>query len=202
MYRLLDLVLGQISGPELRAAIVREVADALREGVQRGPAARGGGETALSEAEISAALVKREESDPIGDQKALTRHSIRHAQELAEKIRAERLHQARMSFLVALSMSIAGIVVILAGLVPVLGGVVTAGVIIVVSGTVCEAVGLLAFRLNRQASDRLDAVNQDITLLTNTMLAAELVGGISDARLRDRALADAVRALRGSGRAR
>jgi len=69
--------------------------------------------------------------------------------------------------------------VILVSLIPLLCGVVNAGVITTVSGMVCEAVGLLAFRLGRQSNDRLDAINRDITLLTNTLLVTDLVGRIS-----------------------
>lgn len=197
MYDLLVSVIGRISVTELKDDLVRGVAAALGEdGVRRGEQPGGLEESKpVSDAEVADALAQRAGSDPTGDQVAVTRRSVRQAQETAGKIQEERLRQARLSFMVALITSAVGIAVILAGLVAVMTGVVTAGVVTVVSGTVCEAVGLLAFALNRQANDRLDAIRRDLTLLTNTVVVVELVGGIIDKRARERAIADAIRAL-------
>jgi hypothetical protein len=205
MYDLLVAVIGRISVTELRTDLLGSVAAALgRDKVRRGePSGEPDDSKPVVPPELTEALATRAESDLPGDQVAVTRRSIRQAQDTAAKIQEERLRQARLSFLVALVTSVAGMVVILCGLVAVLTGVVTAGVVTVVSGTVCEAVGLLAFALNRQANDRLDAIRRDLTLLTNTVLVVELVGGLSDKRLQDRAIADAIRVLtRDNGRPR
>lgn len=195
MYTILDTVIKQISVPELKTAVRRDVLDLLSRDDARRSSGRDAGDLPPPLDDASAALAQRAGLDILGDQTALARRCVVRAQQVAETIRVERLHQARRSFNVAVGMSIVGMVVILAGLILVLRGVVTAGVITAISGTVCEAVGRLAFQWNRQATDRLDAINRDITLLANALMAVELVAGISDQPSRDRATADAVRAL-------
>ena len=54
---------------------------------------------------------------------------------------------------------------------------------------------VLLFRLNKQANDRLDKVNNDLERLGRFRLTMDLVDSISDARSKDRAIGQAIRSL-------
>jgi hypothetical protein len=195
LYNLLATAINQISEPELRESVVHDVADQLAATENRRSLDATGEDPAPDTGDVSEELVARAETDPVGTQKAVARQTFDHARGEAQRIRDERLQQARRSFNVALVMSVAGIVVILVSLIFVVQGVVTAGVISAGSGAVCEMIGLLLFRLYEQANDRLDAINRDLTRLLNAELATDLVGQISDQRTRDRVIAKAIEAL-------
>ncbi|MGN9805606.1 TRADD-N-associated membrane domain-containing protein [Micromonospora sp. L32] len=130
-----------------------------------------------------------------GDERALSKQIVTSAEGIAENIRTERIRQARASFNAALSLAIVGVLLVFAGVGLVLTDVVTAGVLASIASAVTESAALLLFRLNKQANDRLDRVNADLARLSRFRLTMNLVDSISDARSRDRAVAQALRSL-------
>jgi hypothetical protein len=130
-----------------------------------------------------------------GDERAISKRIVTSAEEIAGSIRTERIRQARTSFNAALFLAIIGVLLIFVGALLVIAGIETAGVLTAVASAVPQAMAVLLFRLNKQANDRLDKVNNDLERLGRFRLTMDLVDSISDARSKDRAIGQAIRSL-------
>jgi hypothetical protein len=130
-----------------------------------------------------------------GDQRAVSKQIIASAEKAAGIIRIERIRQAQRSFNLALLLAVLGVLLILCGAALTLTHTATAGVMTTIASAIPEAIAALLFRLNNQANDRLDKVNNDLARLSRFRLAMDLIDSISDPRSRDRAIVSALRAL-------
>jgi hypothetical protein len=131
----------------------------------------------------------------MGDQRAITRQVLAQAEEAAARIRSERLRQAYLSFNVALGLSVLGVLTIFASLIFLLNSAISAGITSSVVAAVCEAIGVILFRFNKEANDRLDNINRDLNILETTRLIMALVDEISDPLSRDAVIAELVREM-------
>jgi hypothetical protein len=199
MFGLIDYALRNLSTSELHSAVTEDLAglldsvDATRSEADSGtPANNSRWTPAAGVADVldGAALALG-----AGDQNSVAQRLIPTAEARAAAIHAERLRQARLSFNSALVLSVSGVLILLASLGLLLNDLTTQGVVTVVVGSVCEVVAVLAFRLNKEANDRLDAINRDLALLAKTRLISDLINAIPDEKARSRAIVSAIRNL-------
>jgi hypothetical protein len=115
---------------------------------------------------------------------------IEHTRADLLKQRQERLHQARITFIVALLFLILSLILVLAGIILIFTSNIQVGVITSVSNAVSGIVSGLAFTFNKQANDRLDEYSKEMNALDKSHIAMQYIAKISDIKIRDEALND------------
>jgi ABC-type multidrug transport system fused ATPase/permease subunit len=109
--------------------------------------------------------------------------------------RQEYLSEARISFIVALSALILGILLVFSGVILIFTVGLQAGAVTSSSSIVTGIVCALAFQFNQQAHDRLDGLAKEMNALDNVYIAISLASEISDQIKRDSAIEEVIRKI-------
>lgn len=146
---------------------------------------------------LESALLKLDERLSPKDARDLTESGIATAQRTATNIHRERMRQARFTFNAALSLAVTGILVALTGVaLLLLRNTVSTGAITAAVGTVVEVVSAIIFTLNRDANNRLDAIQRDLSTIHSSQVALRVIGQITDQTKKDDAISELARNLR------
>ena len=108
----------------------------------------------------------------------------------------ERMRQAKISFNVAIIMSIVGICVIIAGVILLYIGKINGGILSSGVGALSETASIFLFRANKQSNNRLDAVRKDIYRMDTIALSLEAVKHIPEGEERNKAIASIIQGLK------
>lgn len=104
-------------------------------------------------------------------------------------------NQARISFAVAISLLILGVLIVFAGIICIYTINIAAGTITAISGTVINLLSGLILGFNKQTNDRLDAISNNLSNLAAAEQVMWYISQISDKKKRDEAIADLAKQL-------
>ncbi len=107
----------------------------------------------------------------------------------------ERLKQAQLAFIVALTALIIGIILVFLGVACIFLISLPVGAVTAASSSISSIISALAFRFNKEANDRLDTVGRELSILERVNVAMRYIGYISDAEKKDQAITDLTKQL-------
>lgn len=107
----------------------------------------------------------------------------------------ERLKQAQLAFIAALTALIIGIILVFLGVACIFLVSLPLGAVTAASSSISSIVSALAFKFNKEANDRLDTVSRELSVLERVDLAMRYIGYISDTEKKDQAITDLTKQL-------
>lgn len=102
---------------------------------------------------------------------------------------SERMRQAKLAFNAALSLMIAGVIIVFFGI-----GLLwvkdsfESGLITVAIGAISEIISLLVFKFNSETNNRLDALRKDLSIIETARVGLSIAKQIEDQEKRDHAI--------------
>jgi hypothetical protein len=110
----------------------------------------------------------------------------------------ERLNQARITFAVALTALVLGILLVFIGIILTFTNSLPIGIITTISSVAVEIVSALAFKFNGDTNNRLDRLNKELNIIEQTSLSMEYINQITEPKVRNKAIADLIKRLHAS----
>ena len=137
---------------------------------------------------IEGILVDEEKRLPRVESQPIVADIFKLSYHTTKKIRDERLRQARITFNWAVILTIIAVVVIFCGVVLLYWGKITSGVVSTSVGAVTEVIGVVLFKLNRDANNRLDEVGKTLANFEKAQLGMSLIDKMVDESKKDEAI--------------
>jgi Putative DNA-binding domain len=135
------------------------------------------------------------EENPYVDLLNILSESIKRSREELTTQRNERLHQARISFIVALVFLILAMLLVFTGVILIFTVNLQAGVVTSVSSIVSGIVSGLVFNFNKQANDRMDEYARELIILEKSYTAMQYIFLMTDVKSKDEAIRDLAKSI-------
>lgn len=109
--------------------------------------------------------------------------------------REERIKQAKITFIVALTVMVTSAVLVFIGIIIILIGKIQAGVVSSIASVVCGTVSGLALGFNKQTNDRLDKDASELAALEKSYTGMQYLSFITDIKMKDEAIRDLAKGI-------
>jgi hypothetical protein len=136
-----------------------------------------------------------DDPDPPEDSTPQVIAEIPSPEELTCVIRQERVSQAHWSYACALTLAVAGCLLMFIAVGFFVFGSIAAGALTIAGGAISEVVGKMLFRLNRESNDRLTNTEKDLVNRERAQLSGVYASKILDPSTRDKTLTEITRGL-------
>jgi len=137
---------------------------------------------------IEGILVNEEKKLPRAESQPIVTDIFKESYNTTKHIRDERLRQAKITFNWAITLTIAGVVVIFCGVVLLYCGRLTGGVISTSVGAITEIISVVLFKLNKETNNRLDDIGKTLSNFEKAQVGMLLIEKMVDESKKDEAI--------------